>query len=176
VPFVSAACPQNLAHAPRPCYAIAMPTGRPLSAQQLTEARRAYEAGQSYRALGSQYGVNHKTVRVMLAATGVTSRPMGWPQRPRSAPAAGLPQPCPAVEIAPDVTGRLRIPLRTPEERRCRAWTAAELQAIGYELRAGRFVVIGRGRSGLHERISPAVWDAARFAFWLALQKVRRAA
>jgi hypothetical protein len=52
----------------------------------------------------------------------------------------------------------------------------AELAAIDCELRAGRFVVIRRGRSGLPEQISPAAWDAARFAFYIAMRRVKAAA
>jgi hypothetical protein len=85
---------------------------------QLTAARRAYEAGQSYQALADQHGVSKTTMIGLLRSVGVTSRPVGWPKRPKSEPPR--PQPRPAVEIAPDVTGRLRIPLRTPEQRRCR--------------------------------------------------------
>jgi hypothetical protein len=56
------------------------------------------------------------------------------------------------VEIAPDATGRLRIPMRTAAERRLRAWTGPELQAIAQALAAGRVQHVPRGRSGLWER------------------------
>jgi hypothetical protein len=76
-------------------------------------------------------------IRALLVTVGVASRPEGFQRRqpPEPAPA---PLPRPAVEIAPDVTGRLRIPMRTPEERRLSAWTVPELRAIEVELRAGR--------------------------------------
>jgi hypothetical protein len=157
-----------------------MQTGRLLSADQLTAARRAYEAGATFQALADQLGVSYSCIRGLLVALGCVSRPRGFergtrprkaPPRPRTPP---RPQPRPAVEIIP-APGRLRIPLRTPEQRRVRDWLPAELQAIAYELAAGRFVVIRRGRSGLPES-STATWDAARFAFYIAMQKVKRAA
>jgi hypothetical protein len=151
-----------------------MPTGRSLTADQLTAARRAYETGATFQALADQHGVSKTTMIKLLRSVGVTSRAVGWPKRPKSDPPR--PQPRPAVEIVPDVTGRLRIPLRTPEERRCRAWLPAELAAIAYEIRAGRFTIAPRGRSGLPEKISASVWEAARFSFWLALQRVKAAA
>jgi hypothetical protein len=46
----------------------------------------------------------------------------------------------------------LRVPVRTPAERLVQSWTPAELEAITYEIRAGRYTVIPRGRSGLPER------------------------
>jgi hypothetical protein len=152
-----------------------MPTSRKLTLQDLTAARQLYEQGQSYRDLGARFGCSHSTIRALLTAVGCASRPVGWPQRPPQ-PAPPQPRPRPAVEIAPDFTGRLRIPCRTREERRLRAWTAAERQAIAVELAADRVTVARRGQSGLPERRSIYYHDAARFAFWMALQKVKRAA
>jgi hypothetical protein len=101
---------------------------RKLSLEDLTEARRLYEVdGQSYRELGARFGVAMSTMRTLLAATGVMSRPVGWPTRPQAQVTA---PPQPVVEIAPDATGRLRIPMRTPEERRLSRFTAPELAAI----------------------------------------------
>jgi hypothetical protein len=107
---------------------------RSLSTADLTAARTAYEGGASYRDLGQRYGVAHDTICRLLKAVGVVSRPAGWPQRPRSAPPAEQPPARPAVAITSDSTGRLRIPWRTAAERRLRAWTAAELQALAVEL------------------------------------------
>jgi transposase-like protein len=146
---------------------------RQLSTADLAAARQAYEAGASYRELRSRYGTSNSTIRVMLAAVGVTSRPQGWPPRPKSEPA---PPPQPAVEITPDVTGRLRIPWRTREERRMRRWTPAERQAIAVELAAGRVQRVRRGRSGLPERPSIAQRRDAEISFWRVLQRVKAAA
>jgi hypothetical protein len=55
-------------------------------------------------------------------------------------------------------------------------WTAAELGAIEYELAAGRFTVVTRGRSGLPERVGLGAVESARIAFWIALHRVRAAA
>jgi hypothetical protein len=91
------------------------PRSRKLSTADLTAARLAYEAGASYRALGERFGCAMSTIRALLVAVGVTSRPEGFqPCQPQLEPA---PPPRPAVEIAPDVTGRLRIPCRTAAER-----------------------------------------------------------
>jgi transposase-like protein len=130
---------------------------RQLSTADLAAARQAYEAGASYRELRSRYGTSNSTIRVMLAAVGVTP-------------------PQPAVEITPDVTGRLRIPWRTREERRMRRWTPAERQAIAVELAAGRVQRVRRGRSGLPERPSIAQRRDAEISFWRVLQRVKAAA
>jgi hypothetical protein len=69
----------------------------------------------------------------------------------------------------------LVIPLRTPAERRVKAWTAAELGAIEYEIAAGRFKVIARGVSGRREDDKPW-WAGPTFEFCIAMQRVRAAA
>jgi hypothetical protein len=150
---------------------------RSLSLEDVTAARVAYEQGASYRELGQWYGVAHDTIARMLKAVGVVSRPVGWPhwKRPPQ-PAPEAPRTRPAVEIAPDVTGRLRIPLRTAEERRLRSWTSAERRAIEVEIAAGRVQRVRRGRSGLPERPSIAERQAANIAFWRALQEIKAAA
>jgi hypothetical protein len=149
---------------------------RSLSTSELTAARLAYESGASYRDLGERYGCSHSAMRAMLAATGVTSRAVGWPKRPRSAPPAEQPRARPAVAITSDITGRLRIPTRTTAERRLRAWTAAERRAIEVELAAGRVQRVRRGRSGLPERPSIAQRRDAEIGFYRALQRVKAAA
>jgi hypothetical protein len=156
-----------------------MPPGRrALTVEQLTACRIAYERdGASYRELGAQYGCSHSTIRALLAAVGVQSRPVGWPhwKRPPQ-PEPEAPQARPAVEVAPDVTGRLRIPWRSREERRVRDWTAAERRAIAVEVAAGRVMVAPRGRSGLPERPSRQDWTAAGVAFHRAMRRLREAA
>jgi hypothetical protein len=43
-------------------------------------------------------------------------------------------------------------PVRTKAERLFPEWTPAELEAIAYEIRAGRYTVMPRGRSGWPDR------------------------
>jgi hypothetical protein len=105
---------------------------------ELTHSRsyRSPPAVQAGPELGARFGVAMSTMRALLVAVGCASRPVGWPKRLQPEPAG--PEPRPAVEIVPDVGGKLRIPMRTAEERRRHAWTAPDLQAIAVELRAGR--------------------------------------
>jgi hypothetical protein len=146
---------------------------RKLTLEDLTAARRLYEAGASYRVVAAQYDVSPDTVARMLKSVGVQSRPIGWPQRPKPEPVP--PQPRSAVQIAPDVTGRLRIPWRTMEERRVRAWTPAERQAIAVDLAAGRVAVVRRGHSGLPERRTLAQATATAVAFRWAMERLKAA-
>jgi hypothetical protein len=57
------------------------------------------------------------------------------------------------------------ISVRFPAERGIRWWTAAELAAVAYEIRAGRFKVIPKGMRGLPEM--PFRWGAADCFRWL---------
>jgi transposase-like protein len=154
-----------------------MPRGRSLTPDQLTAARRAYEAGASFREIAAEHGVSHATIRMMLRAVGVESRPVGRPRRPQPAPRPAVLD-CAVTDFQARLCQRppLRIPLRTREERRVHTWTAAELGAIEYELAAGRFTVAPRGRSGLPERVALGTVESARIAFYIALQRVRAAA
>jgi hypothetical protein len=68
----------------------------------------------------------------------------------------------------------MKIPMRTPEERRLRRWTGPELAAIAQALRAGRVTFAPRGRSGLPEP-SRATWQAAGIAFVTAMRRLRAA-
>jgi hypothetical protein len=157
------------------CYPIGMPPrSRKLSLEDINAARLAYEAGATYRDLAEQFGVAMSTIRTLLVAVGVTSRPEGFQRQPQPEPAPA-PPPRPAVEISPDVSGRLRIPMRTPEERRLRRWTAPELQAIGIEIALGQVIRAPRGRSGLPERQRPRDWQAAGIAFIMAMRRLRAA-
>jgi hypothetical protein len=106
----------------------------------------------------------------MLRAVGVTARPVGFQPRPSPPP------PRPVVEIVPDVTGRLRIPCRTREERRSgHWWTPAERQAIEVEIAAGRVQRIPRGRSAYKDGrkiFSPGT----TYDFLIAMKRLREAA
>jgi transposase len=140
---------------------------RKLSLEDLATARRLYEVdGLSHRAIAARFGVAHATIGALLRAAGATSRPVGNPNFRSQAP-----PPRPAVEIAPDARGRLRIPWRTPEERRLRRWTAAELQAIDVELRAGRVQRVRHRGSG-----NPRWHPGASFEFIVALKRLKAAA
>jgi transposase-like protein len=145
------------------------PRSRKLSLEDINAARLAYEAGATYRDLAEQFGVAMSTIRTLLVAVGVTSRPEGFQRQPQPEPAPA-PPPRPAVEISPDVSGRLRIPMRTPEERRLR-----ELQAIGIEIALGQVIRAPRGRNGLPERQRPRDWQAAGIAFIMAMRRLRAA-
>jgi hypothetical protein len=71
--------------------------------------------------------------------------------------------------------GRLRIPWHTREERRLRAWTAPERQAIAVELVAGRVQRARRGATGLPERRTLAQAQAVGIAFRRALERLKAA-
>jgi hypothetical protein len=161
----------SVAIGPAVCYLRLMPS-RSLSTADLTAAWLAYEAGASYRELGARFGTSHSTIRVLLTATGVQSRPVGFqPRQLQPEP----PQPRSAVAIVSDITGRLRIPWRTAAERRLRRWTAAELQAIAVELRVGRVQRVRRGRSAYSEgrRI---FHPGPSYAFVMAMKRLKAAA
>jgi hypothetical protein len=162
--------------APRPCYLRRMPPrSRKLTLEDLTTARRLYERdGLTYRALADQFGVAMSTIRTLLVAVGVTSRPEGFQRQPQPQPAPA-PPPRPTVEIVPDVSGRLRIPMRTPRERRLRRWTAPELAALAVEIASGRVMHAPRGRLGLPERQTRQNWQAAGIALVMAMRRLRAA-
>jgi hypothetical protein len=158
------------------CYAIGMPTrSRLLSTADLTEARRLYEVdGFTYRQLGERFGVAMSTIRTLLVSVGVTSRPEGFQRRQPPLEPTPAPPPRFAVEVVPEVTGRLRIPMRTAEERRVRRWTGPELAAIAVEIASGRVTQAPCGRSGLPET-NVAAWRGASFAFVVAMKRLHAA-
>jgi transposase len=92
---------------------------RRLSLEDIAAARLAYEVdGLTYREIGAQFGVGMSTIRTLLIAVRCNSRPESFQRRqPQPEPA---PPPSPVVEIAPDVRGRLCIPVRTYAEKWCR--------------------------------------------------------
>jgi len=136
-----------------------------LTADQLTSARLAYESGTTYRELGARFGISHDTIRRMLTAVGVTSRPVGFQPQPE-------PQPRPVVVDIVRQPGRpLMIPCRTPGERLLRRWTPPEIEAITHELVAGRFQRVRKGHSGLPERMTVRDYQAASIAFHAALRR-----
>jgi hypothetical protein len=133
-----------------------------------------WRAGLSCRAIAEKHGLaSHDYVSRFLRGRGID--PTARPAR----------QKVPGIVLGRAVTDwqamlrrrpPMKIPLRTPQQRRCHAWLLTELEAISYELAAGRFTVAPRGRSGLPERVPAAVWNAGHYVFWLAMQKVQRAA
>ncbi len=128
----------------------ARPAG--LSSQQLEQAIADYRAGQSVARISATLGRSGAAVHRALRRASQRAPGQGSGARSACAPGA-RPRPRPARGKIPgvilgrkitDLEARLRrrpplvIPARTPAERG-RAWTARELEAIEYELRAGRF-------------------------------------
>jgi hypothetical protein len=75
----------------------------------------------------------------------------------------------PGVVLGAELTNRqaalrrrppMKIRTRTREERRSSRWSPAELEAIAYELEAGRVTYCARGRSGL------PVWSLRAAICW----------
>jgi hypothetical protein len=142
----------------------------------LTHARRLYEAGATFSALADQIHMPASTLKGLFRSLGFPVRPRGRVPRPaRTAYERRHATARPAVQVAPDARGRLRIPCRSREERSVRAWTSAELRAIEVEIAARRVQWVRRGRSGLPEP-TRATWQAAGIAFVMAMRRLRAAA